>query len=78
MRVEGVFCTRLCNADVEDGGLVFLWKVLSGSFEAERAIVLFRHFEDANGVSVRQPGDERPAVERRESRGGGGGIISQN
>lgn len=62
-----MFCTRLCNANVEDGGLVLLWKVLSSSFEDERPILLFYHLEDSDGVSVRQPGDERPAGERQES-----------
>lgn len=62
-----VFCTRLCNANVEDGGLVFLWKVLRCSFEAESAVLLFHHFKDSNGVSIRQPGDERPAVKRWKS-----------
>lgn len=57
---------------------MFLWKVLSSSFEDQRPILLFYHFEDSDGVSVRQPGDERPAGERQESGEEVVGIISQN
>lgn len=48
-----VFCTCLCNADVEDGCLVFLRKVLGCSFEAESAVLLFHHFKYSDGVSIR-------------------------
>lgn len=59
-----VVCTCLCNANVEDGSSVFLWKVLRGRLEAQCAIILFHHFEDSNGISIRQPGDERPKSAR--------------
>ena len=59
-----VVCTCLGNANVEDGGLVFLWEVLRSSFEAYSAVILFDHFEDSDGISIGQPGDKCPAVKR--------------
>lgn len=41
---------------------MFLWKVLSRSFKAECAVLLFNHFKDPNGVSICQPYDKRPAA----------------
>lgn len=56
--------TCLCNANIEYGCNMFLWKVLSSSFEGESAIILLDHFEDTDGVSIVQPGDKCPAVIR--------------
>lgn len=46
---------------------MLLRKVLRCRLEAECAVVLFHHFEDSNGITVGQPGDERPTSARWES-----------
>ena len=44
--------TCLCNADIENAGLVFLWKVLGSGFESEGAIFLLDHLEYSNGICI--------------------------
>lgn len=67
---EPVVCTCLCNANVEDRCFVFLWKVLRCCLKAKCAVVLLHHFEDSNGISVGQPGNERPTSTTWESETG--------
>lgn len=58
--------TRLSDADVQNGRLVFLREILRSGLEVKSAVIFFDHLENANSVSVRQPGDERSAVENTQ------------
>lgn len=53
--------TCLCDSNVNDRSLVLLWEVPRSRSEGEAAVILLRHFIDAQSLAVRQPHSERPA-----------------